>query len=378
MVGGDDVGVGGDAQAGSVGAASLESVDFLKQGFEVDDDTVAQDWGGVFGEYTCRQQLEFVFFTADDDGVAGVVTTVGFDDVVDEPAEDVCGFAFSFVAPLGTDDDDCGHYVPYFACVLRTVHYLTMLILRCGQAVCPVESVDLPAVPGRRDLRVVDDYCAQALPEDPTPSLDEMFRSLEAPHQGEPGPAPQAEYVQGDPRIVVVGSDAALSAVLTRLMRRDSLWMPVAWVPDDVRSPAAVNFGIVDPWSVAFEGTVRPAPCIRDDAGVVVAGQAEIAVPVGEVVVDSQVLVSKVRKRRFFDAPAVARLVPLMGAPGIAATAVGRRGNAASSIKTGRAVQAGGSGLLISVDGVPRAREVDKVTFYRHVRDLQIVRPGDC
>jgi hypothetical protein len=41
--------------------------------------------------------------------VAGVVAAVELDDVVDAAAEKVGGFAFAFVAPLGADDDYCGH-----------------------------------------------------------------------------------------------------------------------------------------------------------------------------------------------------------------------------------------------------------------------------
>ncbi|MGV3155127.1 ATP-binding cassette domain-containing protein, partial [Corynebacterium sp. 32222D000BW] len=42
--------------------------------------------------------------------------------------------------------------------------------------------------------------------------------------------------------------------------------------------------------------------------------------------------------------------------------------------KAGRAVQAGGPELRVTVDGVSRPRPVDRVTFYRHLRDLQVVR----
>ncbi|MGV3283693.1 hypothetical protein ACEE51_11335, partial [Corynebacterium sp. 11254D000AR] len=38
------------------------------------------------------------------------------------------------------------------------------------------------------------------------------------------------------------------------------------------------------------------------------------------------------------------------------------------------AVQAGGPELRVTVDGVSRPRPVDRVTFYRHLRDLQVVR----
>ena len=45
------------------------------------------------------------------------------------------------------------------------------------------------------------------------------------------------------------------------------------------------------------------------------------------------------------------------------------------SLATGRAVQAGGPSLAVTVDGVTGRRAVERTTFYRHLRDLQIVRP---
>ena len=40
----------------------------------------------------------------------------------------------------------------------------------------------------------------------------------------------------------------------------------------------------------------------------------------------------------------------------------------------GRAVQSGGSDIAVTVDGVRGKRPVTRVTFYRHLRDLQAVR----
>ena len=45
------------------------------------------------------------------------------------------------------------------------------------------------------------------------------------------------------------------------------------------------------------------------------------------------------------------------------------------TVCTGRAVQAGGPELRVVVDGVSAKRPVNRVTFYRHLRDLQVVRP---
>ena len=43
MVGGDQVGVGGDPQPGGVGAAAGEPINFSKQGFEINDHTIAKN-----------------------------------------------------------------------------------------------------------------------------------------------------------------------------------------------------------------------------------------------------------------------------------------------------------------------------------------------
>ena len=40
----------------------------------------------------------------------------------------------------------------------------------------------------------------------------------------------------------------------------------------------------------------------------------------------------------------------------------------------GRAVQAGGSDITVKLDGVEKPRTVNRVTFYRHLRDIQAVR----
>src|SRR5699024_152583 len=47
----------------------------------------------------------------------------------------------------------------------------------------------------------------------------------------------------------------------------------------------------------------------------------------------------------------------------------------AASARTGRAMQAGGPELRVRVDGASGKRPVKRSTFYRHLRDLQVVRP---
>lgn len=134
---------------------------------------------------------------------------------------------------------------------------------------------------------------------------------------------------------------------------------------------------------------VRPTPLIRNDSGLAVAGSATIsdatnAPFTGEIIIDDHTLAASSPKT--FGA----RLVPMTDAPGIlaarATSPVESQGRLRSllrkpgrldpeSVHTGRAVQAGGPQLRVIVDSVPHKRPVTRVTFYRHLRDLQIVRP---
>lgn len=324
---------------------------------------------------------------------------------------------------------------------------MRVLILRCGETAAKldlpatlhhsagVEIYDLPAVPGRGDLKFLTAEATKLLPEDPTPSLDEIQSQPRVEHQAAPQLAPQRPTMPL--RIIVIGSDAALSAVLTRLMRADQLWPQIGFVPvlDDAfpagASSAAQNWSIpTEPAAalkLALTGEVKPVPLIRNDAGQVVAGSASIsqwdASPMtGEIIVDDATLVQQDARaatkasdgsgekslRQPLDYGA--RLVPMLDAPGIAAVRaispvetpptevqdseaqqprrgwLGRwRKNKAStppvgkldpaSLVTGRAVQAGGPELAVLVDGVRSARPQKRVTFYRHLRDLQIIRP---
>ncbi len=109
MIGRDDVGVGADAQTGGVHAARLEHPDLLEQRLEVHHDAVADHGGDLRGEYSGRKELELELLAVDDHGVAGVVASVGLDDVVDALSEQVGGLALPLVAPLGSDDHDGGH-----------------------------------------------------------------------------------------------------------------------------------------------------------------------------------------------------------------------------------------------------------------------------
>lgn len=283
------------------------------------------------------------------------------------------------------------------------------------------EHHDLSEVPSRKELRFLDAAAKDVLPEDPTPSLAEIQASPNVAHMGAPGRAPQQPSERL--RIIVSGSDKALAAVLTRMMRGDYLWAEVAYVPVDPHSPAAVGWGLSglttdEACALACEGPVTPSPCVRTDTGDVVAGAASIyrgegdEEYVGEIVVDSQRLVYRSGEDASarFHGQFGARLVPTPGAPGIASTPIvtplvshgpiskrspeqlermtrnpllrrftQRAGVApgqtdGSRVLTGRALQSGGEAITVELDGVRRPRTVERVTFYRHLRDIQSVK----
>ena len=53
--------------------------------------------------------MQCKFLIADNDRVAGVVATLVSNDVVDPIAEEIGGFSFTLVAPLGAEENDCWH-----------------------------------------------------------------------------------------------------------------------------------------------------------------------------------------------------------------------------------------------------------------------------
>ncbi|MCV7257675.1 peptidase M50 [Mycobacterium shimoidei] len=168
-------------------------------------------------------------------------------------------------------------------------------------------------------------------------------------------------------RLIVVGSDADLAGVLTRLLRADRLDVEVAYVSRR-RSPATRAYRLATRWRAARRarrGTAQRVPLIRDETGTVVVGSAEWRpadgrVLHGEAVVDDTVL---------FDGDVAAvRVEPTAALPGLRAR-VGR-----GRWVTGRAAQLGTTGATVIRDGVPAARPVRRSTFYRHTEGWLLVQ----
>ncbi len=146
-------------------------------------------------------------------------------------------------------------------------------------------------------------------------------------------------------RVVVVGSDADLAAVLTRLLRADRLDVEVG----HVRRPWAARR--------ARTGEAQRVPLIRDETGTVIVRAAEWrGDPLqGEAVVDDEVL--------FDSEVAGVRIEPIPTMPGLRAAVLGR---GRRRWVTGRAAQLGTDAALLVRDGVPAPKPVRRSTFYRH------------
>ena len=157
-------------------------------------------------------------------------------------------------------------------------------------------------------------------------------------------------------RLIVVGSDADLAAVLTRLLRAERLDVEVGYVAGRLTARRARR------------GTARRVPLIRDETGHVIVGVAEWrgegGAPLrGEATVDDTQL--------FDGEVAAVRIEPTRTLPGLRATV---SGGGRPRWVVGRAVQLGTTSAVVTRDGVPAARSVRRSTFYRHTQGWLLVR----
>lgn len=157
-------------------------------------------------------------------------------------------------------------------------------------------------------------------------------------------------------RLIVVGSDADLAAVLTRLLRADRLDVEVGYVSGRLTARRARR------------GTAARVPLIRDETGHVIVGAAEWrgqdGAPLrGEATVDDTQL--------FDGEVAAVRIESTKAMPGLRATV---SGGGRPRWVVGRAVQLGTTGAVVVRDGVPAGRTVRRSTFYRHTLGWLLVR----
>lgn len=260
--------------------------------------------------------------------------------------------------------------------------------------------IEIPEIPGRKDLKFLDTL-PRTYVTGSTPSLSDIAAQPDVAHLGQPVPDPH--HVREPVRVIVHGSDAALAAVVSKLMRIDALWVQVGFIPSDpARSTVSKNWGLLPDATTdamlrfALESPALPTALIRDDHGQVVLGAVELTGQgssrdelIGEVIVDSDTLYrhdpESGQPGQFRHG---VRMVPSIGAPGLVAVplpapivGVNRKGlfrlrkrSPEPPILTGRALQAGGVEMRVSRDGLDHPRPLTAVTFYRHLRDGQFVR----
>lgn len=185
-------------------------------------------------------------------------------------------------------------------------------------------------------------------------------------------------------RLVVAGDDADLAAVLVRLLRRERLDLPVAFLPA-ADSTAAAVWGLPTGPDAALallrSGTVQPVPLIRDDRGGIVAGAHHVGPFRGAVYCDEHLVAS--------GTSAGMAVRPWAGGSGgdgerpggVSVTVTGpsrwgglRAGRADSA--RGRAVQIGCRPAAVHRDGVPDERTLERRSWYRHLVDWHLVRPA--
>ena len=174
-------------------------------------------------------------------------------------------------------------------------------------------------------------------------------------------------------RLLVIGDDADLAAVVLRLLRREVLGLvELAYAPVADRTPVTDLWDLPlgrDAVRAAADGQVDPVPLVRDDVGGVLLGRAEIGPVNGVVYVDELCLLR-----------GHAQLITVRPdrAKGLTVTITNRRqwprvGRRLPNAP-GRAVQFGMTPTTVVSDGVTYPRPMDRWTFYLHTQPLQLIR----
>jgi hypothetical protein len=157
--------------------------------------------------------------------------------------------------------------------------------------------------------------------------------------------------VDGTGRAVVLGTEAELAAVLTRLMRSDLLDIEVAHVRRKFGARRAIT------------AAAQRVPLIRDETGTALYQVAYLLPPDGSRVISGEGIVDDAL---LFDGDVTGlRIEPTSALPGLRATVLSGRMRPRQWL-TGRAAQIGTTGAQLVRDGNIAPREVNRSTFYRH------------
>lgn len=226
------------------------------------------------------------------------------------------------------------------------------VFLTCADEARRIWSAALSTVPDDPGSRVVD------LPGRPgRAEVDPLLDDDLAPDRGA--------------RVVVVGTDADLAAVLVRLLRRERLDLTVALLPVGPGAAAGV-WGLPDDDRAALElarhGTPATVPLLRDDRGGVVAAEHRVAAFSGVVYCD---------EREVLRGDADGLVVRPDPGAGVAVTVTGRRRLAGlrpgrEYDDRGRAATIGCRPAELARDGIADDRPLERRSWYRHVEDWRL------
>ena len=171
-------------------------------------------------------------------------------------------------------------------------------------------------------------------------------------------------------RLLVLGDDADLAAVVLRLLRRDLLGEV------EVSYAAAGRSPFVDLWDLprggravtaARSAPATPVPLVRDDVGGILLARGELAPVDGIVYVDAQCVLRGAAERI---------IVRPDRAKGLAATVTERRWaglRRRSTTTLGRAVQIAAAPTTVTSDANDYPRPMDRWTYYLHTAPLLLV-----
>lgn len=212
--------------------------------------------------------------------------------------------------------------------------------------------------------------CGTALADGELPMLTERSDAAITNLPATPGKddlAPVLRAVSG--RLVVIGTDADLAAVVLRLLRTDRLaGVPVGFVPRGRESRVAEVWRLPsrpqDACRVALDGEVDPVPLVRDDTGGVLVGAGALRRVRGVAYCDDD-RVLRGKANRIVVLPDAEYGLEVHITPGPLRRA---------RVARGRAFQLGCLPTVPVSDGVAHAREVSRWTWYRHTEDLRLAR----